>query len=66
MRALRLTMLGVTALLVSMSALFWTRGVDFADFAVENAVTVHYLGHRTYFIEVGAAAPRSLGRAMPA
>ena len=52
MRALRLTMLGVTALLVGLSGLFWYRGVYVVDFAVKNAVAVHFLGHRTYFIEV--------------
>ncbi len=52
MRVLRLTMLGLTMLMVFLAALMWYRGTFVVDFAVANGNSVHFLGHRTYFLQV--------------
>lgn len=60
MRVLRATTQVVTFLLISLSAVIWVFSLAAVDYSVAEATSVHYLGRRLYYLEVGYPTPALL------
>jgi hypothetical protein len=54
MRVLRWTMVCTCGLLILLSAVTWNQGVNVVKYTDQQAVALHYMGHRIYYLEVGA------------
>ncbi len=52
MRLLRWIMTGVCGLLLVLSAITWYQGDTVVEYTVQQAVAVHFMGHRMYYLEV--------------
>ena len=53
MRVLRLTMIGISTLLVLLSGVVWYQGASVVDYVVGQSVGLHFQGHRLYYTQVG-------------
>jgi hypothetical protein len=52
MRVLRLTMIGVSTLLVLLSGVVWYQGLTVVDYTVGQSIGLHFQGHRMYYLQV--------------
>jgi hypothetical protein len=55
MRVLRLTMIGISTLLVLLSGVVWYQGASVVDYVVGQSVGLHFQGHRLYYTQVGSS-----------
>jgi hypothetical protein len=60
MRMLRWTMTFLCAIMITLSGIIWYQGVIVVDYTNQQAVAIHYMGHRMYYLEVQCACPSDM------
>ncbi len=60
MRMLRWTMTFLCAIMITLSGITWYQGAIVVDYTNQQAVAIHYMGHRMYYLEVQCACPSDI------
>ena len=60
MRMLRWTMTSLCAIMIALSGITWYQGAIVVDYTNQQAVAIHYMGHRMYYLEVQCARPSDI------
>jgi hypothetical protein len=48
------------AIMITLSGITWYQGAIVVDYTNQQAVAIHYMGHRMYYLEVQCACPSDI------